>query len=212
MAKKESFFWTSYADLMTSMFFVMLVLFVLVVALLHKKITAIDKERDATEAQLQVIKEIVTSTEHIDSNYFEYSEEHKKHVLTIHVQFERGSAALNDIDEKTQEDLVKAGKSIQGLIDEITSKHPNIQYLLLIEGQASKDLYNQNYELSYKRALTLKKLWENNGINFGKKCEVVIGGNGDGRLSGTNFMREKVESKNQRFLIHILPKTTIPED
>ena len=37
------------------------------------------------------------------------------------------------------------------------------------------------------------------------------GGNGDGKLSGTGFMREKNESDNQRFLIHILPKTSIPK-
>ena len=36
--KKESFFWTSYSDLMTSLFFVMLVLFILVIVLLHKRI------------------------------------------------------------------------------------------------------------------------------------------------------------------------------
>ena len=35
--RKESFFWTSYSDLMTSMFFVMLVLFVLTISMLHYK-------------------------------------------------------------------------------------------------------------------------------------------------------------------------------
>ena len=49
--KKESFFWTSYSDLMTSLFFVMLVLFILVIVLLHKRM-------EATEAQLQEIKRL----------------------------------------------------------------------------------------------------------------------------------------------------------
>ena len=35
--KRESFFWTSYSDLMTSLFFIMLTLFVLVIVLLHKR-------------------------------------------------------------------------------------------------------------------------------------------------------------------------------
>jgi len=35
--KKESYFWISFSDLMTSLFFVMLVLFVLTIALLHKR-------------------------------------------------------------------------------------------------------------------------------------------------------------------------------
>ena len=44
--KRESFFWTSYSDLMTSMFFVMLTLFVLAIALLHREVVNIGKERD----------------------------------------------------------------------------------------------------------------------------------------------------------------------
>ena len=211
MAKKESFFWTSYSDLMTSMFFVMLVLFVCVVALLHRRMTEIDAERKATTEQLRVIKEIEEATHTIDTKYFEYRPEHKKHVLKIQVQFNKGSADIDDIDSETQEELISAGKSIQRFIERITNEHPEVQYLLVVEGQASKDNYSKNYELSYNRALTLKKLWENNSIDFGSKCEVVIGGNGDGKLSGTGFMRDKPESKNQRFLIHILPKTSIPE-
>ncbi len=47
--KKESFFWTSYSDLMTSLFFVMLVLFVLTVVLLNKKMIEIKRITDATQ-------------------------------------------------------------------------------------------------------------------------------------------------------------------
>lgn len=211
MAKKESFFWTSYSDLMTSMFFVMLVLFVLAIGLLHKKMTDIDAERKATEAQLQVIREIEAATHTIDSRYFQYAPEYKKHVLKIKVHFPDGKSELQYIPKETQEELIKAGESIGIFIRQICEKHPEIQYLLLIEGQASRDNYQGNYELSYKRALTLKKLWEDANIDFGQKCEVVIGGSGDGRLSGTDFMRDENEKNNQRFLIHILPKTSIPE-
>jgi len=56
--KKESYFWASYSDLMTSMFFVMLVLFILTIALLHRKMVDIEKERIATQEQLDKIKEI----------------------------------------------------------------------------------------------------------------------------------------------------------
>lgn len=75
--KKESFFWTSYSDLMTSLFFVMLVLFILVIVLLHKRM-------EATEAQLQAIKEIATSTEDLTkSDYFIYRPDYKKYVLNV---------------------------------------------------------------------------------------------------------------------------------
>lgn len=211
MAKKESYFWTSYSDLMTSMFFIMLVLFVLAVALLHRHMDEIDKERRATQEQLRIIEEIEEATKTIDTRYFEYSSEHKKHVLTTKVHFPAKKHELHYIDQFTQRELINAGKAIANSISNITQKYPEVQYILVIEGQASKDNYAQNYELSYNRALTLKILWEQNNINFGNKCEVVIGGNGDGKLYGTGFMRDPVESNNQRFLIHILPKTSIPK-
>jgi hypothetical protein len=63
-----------------------------------------------------------------------------------------------------------------------------------------------NYELSYQRALGLMKFWINDSnLNFGKNCEILISGSGDGKLD-THSMREKKEHLNQRFLIHILPK------
>lgn len=202
--KKESYFWASYSDLMTSLFFIMLVLFVLTIALLHKKMVENEKVHNTTKEQLNKIKEVEKATQNIDAKYFEYRSEHKKHILKISVWFASGSSNINNINESTQQELIQAGKSIQNFISENSTD--GIQYLLIIEGQASKDFFPQNYELSYERALALKKFWESNGVNFGNNCEVLISGSGDGRLSGTNFMRESQESSNQRFLIHIVPK------
>ena len=64
--KSKSFFWASYADLMTSLFFVMLMLFVVAVVELNKKNvelqttnTNIEIEKDKLEAQLLKAQEIV---------------------------------------------------------------------------------------------------------------------------------------------------------
>ncbi len=199
--KKESYFWTSFSDLMTSLFFVMLVLFVLTVALLHNKIKA-------TQSQLNKIEEIEEATNKIDTTYFEYRKEYKKHILKIQANFESDKFTENDIDETIKEELEKAGYSIKDSIASITKRYSNIQYLLIIEGQASKDKASDthNYELSYKRALTLKRIWDKKGIDFGDNCEVLISGSGTG---GT--MREDEEKLNQRFLIHIIPKPGIIE-
>lgn len=202
--KKESFFWASYADLMTSLFFVMLVLFVLTIALLHKEMVKIKHKEEATQAQLDKIREVEKATQNIDAKYFEYRPEYKKHILKISVWFASGSANMNNINKTTQRELIEAGESIQKFIYD--NSHDGIQYLLIIEGQSSRDFYSQNYELSYERALALKNFWERNKVNFGENCEVIISGSGDGRLSGTNFMRENQENANQRFLIHIVPK------
>lgn len=198
MAKKESYFWTSYSDLMTSLFFVMLVLFVLVVVLLHNKIS----EQALKLEEFEKIEEIKQSLNNIDSTYFTYRPEYKKHILNIKVQLPVGKYNMDYVDGQTKDKLKKAGLAIKRQIDNATQTNSDIQYLLIIEGQASKDNYSANYELSYQRALALKRYWEVSGINFGDKCEVLIAGSGTG---GT--MRESEEEKNQRFLIHIIPKT-----
>lgn len=198
--KKESFFWTSYSDLMTSLFFVMLVLFVLVIVLLHKRM-------EATEAQLETIKKVELSTRDLSRDYFKYRPDYKKYVLTIQVKYPAGKSDLNDMvstDRDAQlNKLREAGREIQSFLN----KHNENQYLLIIEGQASKDHYLFNYELSYQRALGLMRYWiEDSGITFGKNCEILISGSGDGKLD-THSMRETGnETENQRFLIHILPK------
>ena len=199
--RKESFFWTSYSDLMTSLFFVMLVLFILVIVLLHKRM-------EATEAQLQEIKKVEASTRDLSkSDYFEYRSDYKKYVLTIQVRYPTGKSDLHDIASSDKEyqlrKLSEAGKEIQRFLEE----HNDYKYILIIEGQASKDNYLYNYELSYQRALGLMRFWiEDSDISFGDNCEILISGSGDGKLD-THSMREIGDEKeNQRFLIHILPK------
>lgn len=143
--------------------------------------------------------------------------EYKKHKLTIDVSFPTGESDIERyVPEATKKELLAAGRKAKSFIDSTTVKHPGIQYLLIIEGQASKDPYQRNYELSYERALSLKKFWEKGDakgpILFTEKnCEVLICGSGDGRQSGTGLMRETNEKLNQRFLIHILPKPGVIE-
>ena len=132
--------------------------------------------------------------------------DYKKFVLTINVRYPAGKSDLKDIVSKEKEaqlqKLAAAGQEIQTFLQ----KHKENQYLLIIEGQASKDNYLFNYELSYQRALALMRFWiEDSNIKFGNNCEILISGSGDGKLD-THSMREIKEQDNQRFLIHILPK------
>ncbi len=193
-------FWTGYSDLMTSLFFVMLMLFVLTIVLLHNRI-------NATERQLAKIKEIEEAVKGIDSTYFDYNTIYKKHILKISVNFPVGVSDMNSVDSITQKELEEAGKSIIKSLNKINNEYPGIQYLLVIEGQASKDSYTYNYELSYNRALSLSRFWNEKKVDFGENCEVLISGSGTGGI-----MREKEESKNQRFLIHLIPKPGVIEE
>lgn len=214
-AKKESFFWTSYSDLMTSLFFVMLVLFVLVVALLHNQLVKIEKEKNATEEQFKKITEIEESTKKINPNYFEYDDNFKRHTLkNISISFNTGSSNFNDIPQSEREKLRNAGLAIKKFLKDARKNEltQNVQYLLIIEGQSSKDnfntdIYRNNDVLSYQRALSLVRFWERQGIDFENdpSCEILVSGSGQ----RSKFRVEpdvRGNAKNQRFVIHIIPK------
>ena len=208
IVKNRSFFGASYADLMTSLFFVMLALFILTVLMLQKQMKEIEIVKEATEAEMDKIREIQDAISNIDSTFFAYNKEHKKHVLKISVEFEKEKSDIYYINDEIRQQLLNAGKAIKRFIQDACRKY-NAQYLLIIEGQASKDDYKYNYRLSYERALALFQYWEENGVVFdSEQCEVIISGSGQ---NGTLRVQPDVKGnvKNQRFLIHILPKPGI---
>lgn len=204
----KSFFWASYADLMTSLFFIMLMLFVSVIVLLNRERNIIKGKYDKSEAEKAQLEQINSAIQGLDATYFEYVPEYKKHKLKIPVNFDNDAHDVSRLSQETQDALEDAGKRLQAFVQQTTSRNKNIQYLLIIEGQASKIGGSEhNYILSYERAYSLKTFWEEKGISFSaSNCEVIISGSGDGLLSGTALMRESNERQNQRFLIHIIPK------
>ena len=211
MAKKkpESFFWTSYSDLMTSMFFVMLVLFVLTVALLQKKMGEIIVMNNELELKIAKVEEIEKSIEKIDSNYFDYNRYYKRHTLkNVKVSFKAYSSDINDISQVDRKTLESAGRAIQEMLRDAQRAIPDARYLVIIEGQTSKDTYKYNYELSYARALSLVKFWSRlqDPIIFDNlPCEVIISGSGHSSQF-REFPDIQGNKENQRFVIHIIPK------
>lgn len=151
MARKNkgSHFWTSYSDLMTNLFFVMLMLFILAIALLHREMVLIGKERDATKAEIEKINEIRNAIQNIDTTYFQYVPEYKKHILKTKVRFESRSSDINDLDEATKMELLAVRDTIKSFLDKLVAKDKDASYLLIIEGQASTDNYYRNNQLSY---------------------------------------------------------------
>lgn len=209
---KESFFWTSYSDLMTSLFIIMLVLFVLVIVLLHKRMEATIIEKEQIEKVLEDIKKVEASTRDLEGKYFSYNKEYEKFILNIDCQFPVREYDINLLDERTRSKLMDAGQQVKDFLEH----HSNNQYLVIVEGQASANSEawtEYNYNLSFQRALSLIKFWATNpNVKFSdKNCELQIAGSGDGRLSAKT-MRESINEKNQRFLIYIIPKNIINKD
>ncbi|MGM9799852.1 MAG: hypothetical protein ACI30M_04125 [Muribaculaceae bacterium] len=208
---KKSLFWTSYSDLMTSLFFAMLVLFVVVVVAMGRVIQDEKRTRKATQQQIAKIQSIENSIKNIDANWFEYNNKYKKHVLKIDVSFPKGQSDITNIPIETREDLYNAGLAIDKFLKNAEKQYgDSVNYLLIIEGQASNDGYSYNFELSYARALSLYRYLETNRQLDLKRdnCEVLICGSG---TQGTmrSYPDNASNEKNQRFLIHILPKPGI---
>jgi hypothetical protein len=196
MSKQAKIFWTSYADLMTSLFFIMLVLFVLTIAMMKKK-------QEATEIQKKRIEEIQNSVNALPKEYFIYDSKYKRYSLVKNINFR---AAEDEIRGADINYLVNVGRSIKTLIRNLKIKFSNqdIKYVVIIEGMSSNDNYPDNFQLSYRRALSVQKLWQlYNIMPDSSVCEVQISGSGTG---GIGRFPPREEIKNQRILIQIVPK------
>ena len=214
-SKDENFFWASYTDLMTSLFFIMLVLYVLTYVRLNSTIK-LQKDKlaiiEAVEENMKPLKK--------DTSLFSYEEEYKRFKLAFEVKFKTNRFQIdnNDLENyyQTLSNIDKAGIKLKATIDNLllAKSNPrlkNVSYILVIAGYASKDKTGEyhNYELSYKRAWELWQHWKNDmqidfeDPKYNGLIDLQISGNGWG---GIGRLPHEVEENNQRFLIQIFPK------
>jgi outer membrane protein OmpA-like peptidoglycan-associated protein len=210
---RKSLFWTSYSDLMSSLFFTLLVLFVVAIIAMGLALKKANDLQIATQNEINKIRNIENSIQNINKTWFEYNEQYKKHILKIDVSFPRGKADITHIPLEKREDLYNAGLAIDKFLKKAATEYgESVKYLLIIEGQASNDGFAGNFDLSYQRALSLYKyLEENRNLDLKRdNCEVLICGSG---TQGTmrSYPDNAWNANNQRFLIHILPKPGIIE-
>lgn len=233
MSRKSSdYFWLSYADLMTSLFFIMLVLFVLVFSIMQYKSTALEDQtkhleqklkenelvQDKLEAankklladaiELKKIKSINETLKALENGgNFKYNHSCKRFELKQEIMFATNSAII----PTSQSDMLKrAGKELKSLINSFSTES-NIKFLVVIEGRAAKHenarknlkYANNVKDLSYSRSLALFSLWKNSGINLNSNnSEVMIAGSG---FDGLCRYTGKNEGKNKRFIIQVIP-------
>jgi len=200
---KTDFFWPSYSDLMTSLFFIMLVLFVFADIKNKRANKELENAKRVTEEQLKKIKEMKESVEKIDSTYFRFDSINKRFSLKQKINFPENKS---DIDNKDTAYLLAVGRELQSTLDFLKQKNKlNATYVLILEGMASKDKKASdafNYDLSYKRALAVRNLWDERKIYFDTSfIDVQIAGSGIGGIG-----RSEKEETNQQLLIHIIPK------
>lgn len=209
---KSDAFWPSYTDLMTSLFFVMLVLYILTYVRLNSTIQfQANKLKiiETVEANLRPLKS--------ETSLFIYEEQYKRFKLAFDVKFGNNqyqlvSGQLENYDSTIRR-IDQAGLKLKSIIDHLKQERASderlkrVSYVVVIAGYASRTgMEAHNYELSYKRALELRNHWKSKGIDFeaGVYEELVdlqIAGNGWGGIG-----RLPLEVDNQRFLIQIFPK------
>tara|TARA_B100000780_G_scaffold277807_1_gene249394 strand:+ start:485 stop:1144 length:660 start_codon:yes stop_codon:yes gene_type:complete len=205
--KKSGFFWVSYGDLMTSLFFVMLVLYVISFTILQSK----QSELQAAADQLKKLEDIQLALEGLDENYFKFDRVNKRYKLQVSTQFNSNSEDIIDIPKDMLEEIFNAGKVLYAKIDQVIKENPTVDYLLIIEGNTQRSnqnwiIYpNEGYRLSYRRALSLINYWKSRGLDFkdlGSQCEIIIAGSGH-----FGYSRDQSNERNNRkFSIQVTSK------
>lgn len=212
--RSDHFFWTSFTDLMTSLFFIMLVLYVLTYVRLNTTIK-LQKEK------LEIIETVEENMKPLkkDTTLFTYEDLYKRFKLSFEVKFKTDKYLISSMEldnyDYTIININKAGIKLKSTIDNLliaknnNPKLKNVSYILVIAGYASKigsDEYH-NYELSYKRAWELWNHWKKDELidfedpKYKGLIDLQISGNGWGGIG-----RLPNEQNNQRFLIQIFPK------
>lgn len=194
-------FWPSYVDIMTTLFAIMLVLFVVSYSRFKNK----EEQLKSLVDEYENIITVYSTVGSIDSTaYFGYNEEYLKHLFTVDVEYQQKEYRIDKLklDEKDKEaadnkrdSIIQAGKLIKETILKLEETkdikdgaiHNNIKFLVVIEGQASKISFNlddwrNNYTLSYLRASFLNEFWKENNIDLASipRCELIISGSGEG--------------------------------
>jgi len=226
--KKSGFFWVGYSDLMTSLFFIMLVLFVVTIASLQiemkENVKIIEKNKKLIAELKKKEKELNIENEELNkllrleeqfaplekSSNFIYLKDCKKFIakdlMGVEI-FDPNKTTIKPVYKKTTVDV---GKNIESFLADLKDQNPDMSYLLVIEGNMANDSDHSQgkdnswgYVTSYRRALAVYNLWTDKGINFRKyNVEVMLCGSGFNGLC-----RDSHEPNNKRFSIQIIPKT-----
>lgn len=195
---RNNSFWPSYVDIMTTLFAIMLILFVVSFSRFKVK----EKQLQTLVDEYDNIITVYSTVGEIDSTrYFGYNEQYLKHLFTVDVQYQQKEYAMNkllldvaniDAANDKRDSVITAGKIIQKTLmdlghNTVGGSKNNIKFLVILEGQASKvgfneDSWRNNYTLSYLRAQHLNEFWKANGVNLETipRCELIISGSGEG--------------------------------
>ncbi|WP_375415801.1 hypothetical protein [uncultured Hymenobacter sp.] len=188
---RQNPFWLSYVDLMTALFLIMLVLFVLS----YRRFQERENQLRVQLRQLQLIQRLESSVQQLmsDKTLFRYEPRFRRYTLARDIQFQGGQWDLRRPSQSLPPAqaaasltyLRQTGRALRSLVDSLLARKRHdpalreVSYVLLIQGSASNlqdarapryDTYaytsyeNWGYILSYQRAKALHDFWRQERI------------------------------------------------
>jgi hypothetical protein len=201
---------------MTSLFFIILVLFVLA-KVEWKKIeskweeTKLELEREKEKAikNYEELKRISESINKVEGEYFKYDSD--KRSFSLKADTIKFGTAKTELSVGAKKHLILAGRELAEKIRLLEKEYEahDVRYTIVLEGMSSEDRNIgktlANYQYSYERAWQVKRLWDSDSakINFSPTTEVQISGTG---IDGIGMVLPKSHSSNQKVLVHVIPK------
>jgi hypothetical protein len=131
MGKDKYSFWLGYSDLMTSLFFVMLMLFIISIVKMNNTIGEIGIERDRYKKLLQ-LEEQFDELGKLSS--LQYVEEKQMFVAKDFIGIEIFNTNSDIIKPHLITKVDKVGWSLQDVVRRLHEKNPDLHFQLVIEG------------------------------------------------------------------------------
>jgi len=218
--KKETNYWMSYADLLTGLAIIFIIISIVLGGKLtecHGDLNDYSKRYSADSAQVAALKILDRTFSELENQteLFTYDKENNLFKLNVEIEFGAKADTIPKIDSIQ---LIQAGKKLKDFISNLHDSVPDVNFTVIIEGRAAKFLnkgirneeYNKRYatinkERSYRRAMNLHSLWNNQTDLLSLKyCDFVIAGSGFGG-KGRYPYKGNLEKKNKNFIVKIIP-------
>ena len=226
-------FWLSYSDLMTNLFFVMLVLFATTlivlrdpnngaeglrrrVAELEDSLSRMTAMYDAVVVEKRQMENILQLTDQFkalsSSSSLRYDDDHKTFIAKDFEGIEIFEQEGRKIKPEYISSVKKVGKDLDSVLKKLNQENPSCQFMLVIEGTTANDPRRpinvdseSSYKLSFDRALALYRQWKSDGLDLRQyNTEILICGSGMNGINRAEGYNE--EKNNKRFVIQIIPK------
>lgn len=241
-SNKKSLFWTSFSDLMTSMFFAMLVLFVVVVVAMgaanrnlqtsineleeaKQKAEATAKQledaKNRAEATAEQLAQITKLSEQFEtltaSSSLGYDAEKRMFYAKDFVGIEIFHSLTDTIKNEYLETVTNVGNDLQNILKQLNSNNKNFKYLLVIEGTAGIPPEQKASGLYNPDSPAMYDLSYRRALALYNKWQHLNlrQYNTEIIIAGSGFNginRDIKEDYNKRFVVQIIPKIDKPKN